>query len=186
MPVMHSKQVLTIIFFGVIAGWYGPDLAAALGMRTEAQTGGQDEAEAAERANLAVMDGNRRESWISGDSVLRREKDGHFYANVVVEGRDYRFLVDTGASIVALTAEDAQAMGYTWDDAHLKHIGSGANGAVYGVPVIIERLELAGMEARNVQAAIIPEGLGISLLGQSVLSEFPNVGIRGDEMTLGG
>ena len=127
-----------------------------------------------------------KDTWGSGEAVLRREDDGHFYANVLVDGRDYRFLVDTGASIVALTGDDARGMGLDWDESRLRPVGRGASGDVHGVPTFIERLEVGGMEARNVEAVIIPEGLDVSLLGQSVLGKFPNVGINGDEMTLGG
>jgi aspartyl protease family protein len=47
-------------------------------------------------------------------------------------------------------------------------------------------MDVGGFEARNVEAAIIPEGLGISLLGQSYLSRIDNVEISDDEMRLGG
>jgi aspartyl protease family protein len=46
-------------------------------------------------------------------------------------------------------------------------------------------MEMGGFEAHNAQVAIIPEGLGISLLGQSLLSRISNVSISGDEMRLG-
>ena len=47
-------------------------------------------------------------------------------------------------------------------------------------------MEVDGIEAQGVEAAIIPEGLDISLLGQSFLSKIENVQISGDEMRLGG
>jgi len=54
-----------------------------------------------------------------------------------------------------------------------------------GVGVRLERIEVEGIEARDVEAAIIPEGLDVSLLGQSFLSKIENVEINGDEMRLG-
>jgi len=95
------------------------------------------------------------------------------------------FLVDTGASIVALIGEDAQTMGLYWDESSSQRIGRGASGAVYGVPTTISHMEMGRFEARNVQAAIIPEGLGVSLLGQSFLSRVSDVKIKGNEMRLG-
>ena len=77
-------------------------------------------------------------------------------------------------------------LGLSWDDSALRPIGRGASGTVYGTPVVLQSLEVGGFEARNVEAAIIPEGLDVSLLGQSFLSKIDNVEISGDEMRLGG
>ena len=180
---MKSRHFLWILTGAGLIGWYGPDLAAIAG-------GGQDGSRAAiEATGKAARPGPAAPapgSWNTGPTVLRREADGHFYANVGVEGGEYRFLVDTGASIVALTGADAEAMGLYWDESSLQHIGRGASGPVNGVPVTIPRMEVGGFEARNVDAAIIPEGLGVSLLGQSFLSRVSDVRISGDEMLLGG
>ena len=116
--------------------------------------------------------------------MLEREYDGHFYADVRVDGGNYRFLVDTGASLLALTGEDAEAMGLFWDESDLTHIGEGASGAVRGVPVVLDRVELGGHVAENVEAAIIPDGLGVSLLGQSFLQKVGKVQIEGERMVL--
>ncbi|MCT2399042.1 retropepsin-like aspartic protease family protein [Novosphingobium mangrovi (ex Huang et al. 2023)] len=128
----------------------------------------------------------RREAWLTGGTVLERQGDGHFYADAEVDSRQTHFLVDTGATIVALTGVDARAIGLTWEDADLVPIGRGASGTVYGVPARLERIRLDGFEARNVDAAIIPEGLDVSLLGQSFLAQLRGVRIDGDRMVLGG
>lgn len=116
--------------------------------------------------------------------ALQRESDGHFYAKVFAENADTRFMVDTGASMVALTGSDAESMGLYWSDSDLRHIADGASGPVMGVPVTINRMELGGFEAVDVAAAIVPDGLGISLLGQSFLKTIPNVQISDDQMIL--
>lgn len=128
----------------------------------------------------------RNEAWLAGQTVLQRQSDGHFYANAHVDGAEIRFLVDTGASIVALTGPDAADLGLSWDDSALRPIGRGASGTVYGTPVMLQSMEVGGFEARNVEAAIIPDGLDVSLLGQSFLSRIDNVEISGDEMRMGG
>lgn len=127
----------------------------------------------------------KQQAWLSGETVLERYPDGHFYADVSVGGRSGHFLVDTGASMVALTGEDASAMGLVWDDSEIVPIGRGASGVVNGVPVSLDHVELGGITADNVEAAIVPEGLGISLLGQSFLSQVGQVRIDGDRMILG-
>ncbi|MCX7864449.1 MAG: TIGR02281 family clan AA aspartic protease [Novosphingobium sp.] len=167
----------------VLLGWYGPDLVRLV---SGGQEGKQAVIASQGKATRSVAASSPPDSWHGGATVLRREADGHFYADVGVDGARYRFLVDTGASIVALTGADAEAMGLNWDEGNLQPVGRGASGPVYGVPVLIPRMEVGGIEAREVEAAIIPEGLGVSLLGQSFLSQVSDVRISGDELRLGG
>ncbi len=124
--------------------------------------------------------------WYAGEHALTREFDGHFYADAQIEGTSMRMLVDTGASVIALTGDDARAAGLDWDDSEVRNIGTGASGAVYGVPAILSEVEINGLTRSNVRAVIIPEGLDISLLGQSYLSQIGRVEIEGDTMVLGG
>jgi len=180
---MKSQQIFWLLGGAALFGWYfpGPSGGAeggAGGNLSDMETG-----PGVSRNGSAARDMSR---WDAGPTVLIRQQDGHFYANVLVDGGEYRFLVDTGASVVALTGEDAEAMGLDWDEASVRQIGKGASGAVYGVPVRIPRMEVGRLEARDVQAAIVPEGLGVSLLGQSFLSRISHVSINGDEMRLGG
>lgn len=117
--------------------------------------------------------------------VLTREVDGHFYANVEVGGQPLRMLVDTGASVVALTGADAEALGLEWREADITPVAQGASGPVEGVNVTIPEISLGDHAARNVQALIIPEGLAVSLLGQSFLSTLGQVEMSGDHMVMG-
>lgn len=124
--------------------------------------------------------------WYAGDHTLQREADGHFYANARVGGASMRMMVDTGASVIALTGSDARAAGLHWDDSEVRPIGRGASGDVYGVATTLNEVEIGGIVRRNVAAVIVPEGLDISLLGQSYLSKVGDVNISGDQMVLGG
>ena len=123
--------------------------------------------------------------WYAGDHTLTREWDGHFYADALVDGANVRMLVDTGASVIALTREDAAAIGLEWSEDDIKRIGTGASGAVFGVHATLDEVEIGGLVRSNVAAVIIPEGLETSLLGQSYLSQIGNVAIEGDSMVLG-
>jgi aspartyl protease family protein len=125
-------------------------------------------------------------AWLGGATVLDRQPDGHFYADADVGGNPVHFLVDTGSSVVALTGEDASNAGLDWSDDQLSYVGKGANGAIYGVPVTLDEVSLGGFQGEHVAAVIIPEGLPVSLLGQSFLSRVPKLDIAGDKMTLGG
>lgn len=124
-------------------------------------------------------------AWSAGRTELSRAQDGHFYADAMVDGRPVHFLVDTGATTIALTGDDAAALGLYWNDADLRPVAQGAGGPVYGVQVRLDTVELGGHSARGIEAMIIPKGLGISLLGQTFLSTIDPVTIEGDRMVLG-
>ncbi|MBX9897090.1 MAG: TIGR02281 family clan AA aspartic protease [Qipengyuania sp.] len=121
----------------------------------------------------------------AGPTELHRAGDGHFYAPVTVGTRPVTMLVDTGASVVALTGEDARAAGVMWNPGQLTVVAQGASGPVRGVAVTLERVRLGGHEARGVAAVVIPQGLPISLLGQSFLKDVEPVRIEKDRMVLG-
>jgi aspartyl protease family protein len=123
--------------------------------------------------------------WYADEIVLDRASDGHFYAEASVDGQPVLFLVDTGASVVALTGDDAADLGLQWRDDELGEIGHGASGPVRGIALTIDELSLGGFRGHNVPAVIIPEGLSVSLLGQSFLSKIGNVAISDDRMVLG-
>ncbi|KLI65155.1 retropepsin-like aspartic protease family protein [Aurantiacibacter marinus] len=133
---------------------------------------------------LAAVTGPNEPATWAADVTLDREVDGHFYADVTVDGVPSRMLVDTGASVIALTGDDAEAIGLHWDPSTVAVVAQGASGPVRGVQTRLSTVTLGNFEARDVDALIIPEGLGISLLGQSFLSTVDSVEIAGDKMVL--
>lgn len=119
-----------------------------------------------------------------GDAIaLERSFDGHFYADVLVNGSPIRFLVDTGASTIALSRDDARKAGLAASISMPQVVGEGAGGAVHGEIVTLDRVMLGTTEATNV-TAIVLDGGSQSLLGQSFLSKFASVEIRGNTMVL--
>ncbi|MEL6487546.1 MAG: TIGR02281 family clan AA aspartic protease [Pseudomonadota bacterium] len=123
-------------------------------------------------------------SWYEGDHSLSRRGDGHFYALANVNGASVSMLVDTGASVVALTGADAQAAGLLWNESDIQPVARGASGTVYGVPTRLREVRVGSMTQTNVAAVIVPNGLDVSLLGQSYLGRLGTVEISGDTMEL--
>lgn len=119
-----------------------------------------------------------------GETILPRAPDGHFYADLQVNGRTIRFMVDTGASGVALTRDDAMRAGVAFDPGRFEVVGNGASGPVRGQRVRIAEMRLELKQANDVDAAVLDDGLGVSLLGQSFLSRMSSVTIADDRMTL--
>ena len=124
--------------------------------------------------------------WYSGSHTLNREYDGHFYASARVNGTSMRMMVDTGASVIALTGSDARAAGLNWSAGEVHPIGRGASGDVYGVVRTLDVVDIGGFTRRDVRAIIVPQGLDVSLLGQSYLGQIASVKIEGNRMVLSG
>jgi aspartyl protease family protein len=118
------------------------------------------------------------------DIVLTRAQDGHFYADGLVNGTAVRFMIDTGATKTALSPQDAQAIGITLSDADFTQQGRGAGGALALMPVMLDRVVVAGADAQNVDAVVVKSGLHVSLLGQSWLKRFDSINIQADTMVL--
>ena len=181
---MKSGHIMALLVACLLGGWFYPDLAGMeLGRApvTDTSVHLTDAGKSAPKASAETAQAH----WLAGEVALPRHNDGHFYADVMANGTPLRMVVDTGASMVALTGEDARAMGLSWDEQDLGIVAHGASGPVEGIATKIDRLELDGIEARNVHAVVIPEGLAISLLGQTFLSEVQRVEIVNDEMVLG-
>ena len=114
---------------------------------------------------------------------LERSGDGHFYADVEINGTSIRMLVDTGASGIALSREDARRAGIATSISMPNVVGEGASGEVRGEAVTIDRMSLGGAKAERVGAVVLDSG-GMSLLGQDFLRQFASVEIKDDRMVL--
>lgn len=118
-----------------------------------------------------------------GAITLERQRDGHFYAEAQVNGAAVRFLVDTGATSIALTHDDAMRASVPLEAGAADLIGKGAGGELHGQFVTLDRVSLGHKEVRGASAAVVNGG-EISLLGQSFLAQFASVSIEGDRMVL--
>ncbi len=115
--------------------------------------------------------------------TLQRSSDRHFYATANVNGHDVRFLVDTGASEIALTEDDARKAGIKFDPEKYELLGEGASGFVRGQYVELGDIQLDGIEQKGARAAVV-EGATVSLLGQPFLENIDEIVIRKSEMVL--
>ena len=125
----------------------------------------------------SASSGERRET------TLEREGNGHFYTHAKVNGELMRFIVDTGASVVALTVEDAERLGIPVNPASFEVVGEGASGPIRGQNLILDSVEIEGKRVEDVRAVVL-EGSRLSLLGQSYLSRMGEVQMKGDYMVL--
>lgn len=120
---------------------------------------------------------------IPRETVIRPDNRGHFFAFAEVDGEMTKFLVDTGADMVALTLDDARRAKVKFDPDQFEVVARGAAGDVMGQRVMIDDIVLDGKRVRDVHAAVV-EDLDVSLLGQSYLRKLRSVHLTGDEMRL--
>ena len=120
----------------------------------------------------------------SVDFVARRARDGHFYADVRVNGSTSRMMIDTGATSVVLTRDDAQRAGIQARPGEFTATAQTAGGDIALKRVTIDRMALGSVDSRNVPAMVAENDLQVSLLGQSFLERVGTVEISGDEMRL--
>ena len=96
--------------------------------------------------------------------VYPANEQGHVIVEAVVNGASMRLLVDTGASLVTLTAEDARAAGIRRGELVFNHRVSTANGSVQMAQVTLREVRFGQLSLYDVPAAVL-ENLNISLLG---------------------
>lgn len=125
-------------------------------------------------------------SWTNsqGQLVIARNRDGHFYLSAKTDQATIRFLVDTGASDVALTKEDAIRMGFNPTQLKYTKRYSTANGTSYGAPVIIKQLTIQDKTFFNIKAHVSSGKSDISLLGMSFINNFSDFKITKDMLIL--
>lgn len=113
---------------------------------------------------------NARLSMVAGEVVLQRNRAGHYVAPGEINGVSVTFLVDTGATGVALSSAVAERVGAR---AGLAVRTSTARGETVSYATRLDSVSLGGMAARNVAGSIVPEMTDNTvLLGMSFLSRF--------------
>ncbi len=117
--------------------------------------------------------------------TLIRSENGHFEANAGVNGKSVRFLVDTGATAIVLSASDAELAGINIEALSFTVITQTANGTGRSARAKIETLYLGGIERKNLTVLVAEPGkLDQSLLGQQFLESLASYEKRGDRLTL--
>lgn len=101
--------------------------------------------------------------------AVMKAKDGHFWAEAQVNGVPVRFLVDTGATVVALTPADAERLGFDLDELHYVSSVVTAGGKARAAAVRLDSVDVGGAQVDDVEALVIEKGLDASLLGMSYL-----------------
>jgi aspartyl protease family protein len=122
----------------------------------------------------------------SGSLVeLKAGRNGHFNTEAEINGSGVPVMVDTGATMVALSYEDAQRAGIYLSQADFTQAVSTANGVARIAPVTLDRVSIGEITVRNVPAAVAEPGrLKTSLLGMSFLNRLSRFDMRSGVLVL--
>ena len=109
---------------------------------------------------------------LNAATALKAGQNGHFIVKAEINGRNVKVLVDTGASAVALSYEDAKDIGLHPGSLDYNVPVSTANGVVKAAGVNLDKVEIDGVRVSDVQGLVMPQGaMRGSLLGMSFLSK---------------
>ncbi|VAV91047.1 Aspartyl protease [hydrothermal vent metagenome] len=170
-----SKILLLALFVAATVAYYGDKIiAAADGQKQLVQNTGDD---------LVYGKTNRAEF---GDDVrVPMNRDGHYWATLDVNGTPVRFVVDTGASHISLSYEDAEAAGL--DPAGLEYDRAfrTANGISYKAMVKLDQISLESIEVTGISASVSQQGaMNVSLLGMNFLNKLSSFKMEDQSLIL--
>jgi aspartyl protease family protein len=117
--------------------------------------------------------------------TIPRDSRGHFQTDGRIEGQRLNFMVDTGASVVALTENDAARIGVRPARGDYTANVTTANGNVKAARVRLASVDVGGLVVRDVDAMVLPDGaLSENLLGLSFLSKLKRFEYANGRMVL--
>ncbi|MFZ9020937.1 MAG: retropepsin-like aspartic protease family protein [Paracoccaceae bacterium] len=116
--------------------------------------------------------------------IIPKEIDGHFHLTVTINDRPIEFLVDTGASDIVLTRNDAARVGFDPNRLDYWGMANTANGTVRLATIRLETVRLGEFIDKNIRASVNKAPMEKSLLGMRYLSKFRAIEISNDQMIL--
>lgn len=161
------RALIVGLFFAVVAiGW---------------RAGGTDRP----AASAAPAGADWRSPRQSGGKVeISRGYQGHFFITGDMAGKPLNFVVDTGATTVAIGREDAVRLGFKLADSDFDREMMTPAGPIMGASITLPRLRIGDIQLLDVHAVVVNIPDTLPLLGQNFLSRLDQVSIQGDKMVL--
>jgi aspartyl protease family protein len=123
----------------------------------------------------------------AGNRILNIPPDarGHFATEGRIDGQRIAFMVDTGASVIALNESSAARFGLRPARGDYKATVTTANGTIRAAPTRLAMVDIGGLVVRDVDAMVLPDGaLSENLLGLSFLSKLKRFEYANGRMVL--
>jgi clan AA aspartic protease (TIGR02281 family) len=171
------RNILVLLFFALLAA-KGVEQFAKSGPGASAQRAQQSAAQ-----SKATYQAD--EAYISHDQlILRANENGHFTLEGAIDGTSVDFLVDTGATTVVLSPEDASRAGLDPNSLDYNAEFETGNGRTSVALVTLDQLTIGSLDLYDVPAAVITKPMSMSLLGMSALERLEGYEVDGDQMVL--
>jgi aspartyl protease family protein len=164
------RPLIVFAALAMAAGMVIPRYASQIGAAPTPGIAAAPRAASAPRAAQASVPADRVSN-SARSVVVPRDARGHFQVDARVDGGRLSFMVDTGASVIALTASDAARLGIHPSPGEFVAEVRTANGTVRAAPTRLDAVEVGDLVVRDVAAVVLPdEALSDNLLGLSFLS----------------
>lgn len=189
--LFYNAAIAVALLTTLVLGWrgslgqafkYGAAWFAAFFLVILAYSYRNDLAPLAERVS-GELNPAKPVSQSSTEVTLRRAADGHFYADARINGREVRLLADTGASVIALTVEDAEEAGINVDQLDFNIQIATANGMAAAARVEIDSIRIGAIRRDNVMG-LVGRGLTQSLLGMNFFNSLSKFQVEDEELRL--
>ena len=119
-----------------------------------------------------------------GELVINLAQDGHFYMDLKVNGVPMRFMIDTGASDIVISLEEAKKLGIGKKTLIFNKEYQTANGTSWGASITLNKVEVGNIKFENVPASVNSAEMGTALLGMSFLRRFQKYEFYQDKLIL--
>jgi aspartyl protease family protein len=160
-------------------------LAAVISMYLNPKLEANGEAQASATLATVTVDEAAPTNTGRRSATITAKADGHYWTRALVNKKaSIEFMVDTGASVIALNQSDARKMGLNPESLDYKWEIRTAGGRTMGASVIIESIKINQVHIKNVEAMVLRTDLDQSLLGMSFLRELYSYEVRGDRMII--
>jgi len=178
------REILLFSAAVCIAAVFAPQLLTELAIR-DTPAVSERTATRVERSRTKTRKEPRNQVVQANRAEIRAGSNGHFLLDADVNLNRIRFVVDTGASFVALRESDARAAGIHLGPSDFNAPVQTANGTTYAARVRLDSVAIDGIDVEQVSAIVLPDNLlGISLLGNSFLNRLSRFEVSNNRLVM--
>lgn len=122
---------------------------------------------------------------VEGQAVyFRKSDDGHFHIKAMVNGKPVIFLLDTGATNIVLSPQDAERLGVPLQELSYNQVFYTANGRGRGASIRLDTIQVGSIHLTQMPASVNEAEMGDSLLGMRFLEKLHSYSVQGDTLVL--
>ena len=119
-----------------------------------------------------------------GEISFPRADDGHYHVMATIDGARIEFLVDSGATDIVLSPDDARRLGYDLTQLSFTLMAETANGSVLGAPIRLREIDVGPIVMIDIPAQVNQADMSNSLLGMQFLDRLKSWHVENDRLTL--